>query len=672
MKKDLFLAAIAILLGLATAHAQEADAVSLDKIVVTPYRYSEDVGMAATGITRIGPEDIAKSGANKLIDVLSSATGLLVRDWYGNATKAAVDIRGFGEQAALNNLVMIDGRRVNEVDLSGVNWTQIPLEQVESIEIIRGGSGGVLYGDNATSGVINIITKKGKGKPHAELQSKYGSYDTNAQNLSVSGSTDKLSYWVQSGHEMTNGYRKNSYYKSTDTASKINYSPTDKLNFRFSAADHNSSYGLPASVYQYMIDGHGRSYAKNGDDHANDRDYYFMLTGENEFGDWGKAGVDFSFKRKDVDSYFLTSGLNTQKSQIDTYGITPKYVLDKNLLGRNNKFITGFDYYRSYYSMRASDRTTGANQNYTNTNKISLAGYFQDEFFILEKLAAVGGYRYEAVRYEFNYHDFTGFNPEIDTKILPNKKAFNSGLVYNYKNESSLFANINQNFRFPAVDEFTYNDAMWQQQLNTQLKPQTSLNYEAGVRHQFNANLRAELSYYLMNVKNELYYNYTGGPTGTGKNENYDKTRHQGMEFAFNSKINKMLGFYGNYAYTKATFIDGMYSNNDIPMVPRNKGTIGARLSFLDERLSFSINGNYVGKRYFLNDQSNSVSKLNSYMVADLSVSYKLKGLTATFGINNLFDKQYCEYAGYNAFVSDKFYYPSPTRNLSLKLDYKF
>ena len=86
-----------------------------------------------------------------------------------------MDIRGFGETGPLNTLVLVDGRRVNEIDLSGVDWTQIPLDQVERIEIVRG-SGSVLYGDNAVGGVINIITKKPEKPLSARVEGVIGSY----------------------------------------------------------------------------------------------------------------------------------------------------------------------------------------------------------------------------------------------------------------------------------------------------------------------------------------------------------------------------------------------------------------------------------------------------------------------------------------------------------------
>lgn len=63
-----------------------------------------------------------------------------------------------------------------------------------------------------------------------------------------------------------------------------------------------------------------------------------------------------------------------------------------------------------------------------------------------------------------------------------------------------------------------------------------------------------------MDLKNELYYNPIGGPFGFGANENYDKTRRDGLEFSLESKLNDLVSLIGNYTYTKATFKGTLYS----------------------------------------------------------------------------------------------------------------
>jgi len=667
-----------ILAGFVLGYAEDVD---LEKIVVTPYRYSESLGKTAADVTVITQGDIEESNAQNVVDLFRTLPGITVRDWYGNGSKATVDMGGFGEQAGLNVLVLLDGRRVNDVDLSGVDWSQVSLDQVERIEVVRGGAGAVLYGDNASSGVINIITKKGSGKPKINLGAEYGSYSMNKQKLSLGGGVNnKFSYWLSGSRQSTNGYRRNSFNKANDFSSKLKYDFTDLLSLHFDSGFHAATYGMPGALWQNNIDQHSRRYARYGDDHSNNKDYYFVVGSKSDFFDLGNLDIDFAYRRKDTDSYFLTSGNPTQRNKIETFGVTPKYTLGNNVFNHENKFIAGLDYYRTVYNSDTYTISNDTLQTITDINKTSLAGYMQDEFSISKQLTFVGGYRYEISRYVFGYHDNNTTDwghpyPDQDKKVRPSIEAFNTGLTYSYMDNGNIFLNLSKSFRFPEVDEFTYTDASWQQQLNTDLKPQSSINYELGLRHKFSDLLKANLSLFRMNLKNELYYNSTGGPNMAGQNENYDKTIHEGFVFSLDSKINTWLNIFGNYAFTSAYFDGGGYNENEIPLVPRHKGSIGLRFN-LSKNFAFNIVGNYVGKRYFLNDQANAQSRLNGYMVADTNITWKYNNLTVTFGVNNLFDKQYSEYAGY-AFNSailanDKFYYPSPERNFSLRAECSF
>ncbi len=644
--------------------AAMAEEVNLEKIVVTPYRYAQTLSKTASSVTVITRKDIESSNANTVLDTLKSIPGVTVRDYYGTGAKASVDLRGFGEQGGMNVLVLIDGRRANEIDLSAADWTQIPLNQIEKIEVIRG-PGSVLYGDNAVSGVINIITKKGKGKPRLELENQVGSYDMNKQILALGGSEDRLSYRLTASREGTHGYRKNSYYKAEDFGSNLAYEIDQDSSLRFSNGFHSSSYGIPGPLSSADLETLGRKGSKYGDDHANDKDYYFKAGGEKKFGGLGALDIDFAFRRREVDTFFLTSYTTNPiyKNRIDTFSVTPKYVMDGDILKHNNKLVLGVDYYNSDY-MSDNYSSSDSLQNFTDINKISTGYYLQDEFSIFKKLTLLGGYRYEEAKYEFDYHDNSGANADIDTNLKPKKKAFNLGLLYSYLEDSKLFINTSRSFRFPATDEYY---SVWGvPPVNISLKPQTARHYEIGAEHKFNDSLKLNLTIFRMNIENELYYNPL-----TFANENYDKTRHDGLELALESKITKNIGFFSSYAYTKSTFLGGSYDKNDVPMVSRHKGSMGLRFLILRD-ITLNILGNYTGKRYFINDQANSFSRLNGYFIAGMNITYRYKDFTLSGGIDNIFDKKYSEYAVCNSTSGAKNYYPNPGRNLSLKLGYKF
>ncbi len=674
---------------MAPAYAEEA--LDLGQIVVTPYRYEGAMSKASSSMTVITRQDIADSHAVKLVDVLRNVPGLMLKDWYGNGTKAAVDIAGFGEQSALNVLVLLDGRRVNNVDLSGVDWSQVPLEDVERIEILRGGAGGVLYGSNASSGVINIITKRGAGAPQVEMSTGYGSYDRNAQRLSVGGGVDnKLSYRLSAGRDATHGYRQNAFSKEQDLLAKASYELTQDLSVHLDTGFHTARYGMPGALYQDNIDQNGRRYSRTPRDHANNIDNYIVVGAESGLAQFGRLAMDFSYRHNRTDSYFpaVTPSLGnpTRLNKIRTYGLTPRYTIDERVFGHDNKFIAGMDYYQTLFDSDNHNKTTDALSSYTNIRKVALAQYVQDEFGVTDALSMTGGYRRETVRYAFGYHDCSLWSPDIDTRLKPHREAYNSGLVYTYGKDRNAFVNVSQSYRFPEADEFTYTDADFKQQLKTSLKPQSSVNYQLGVRHKFTDALKAQASVFRMNVKDELFYNakyayiFDGWSWDwSGQNDNYARTMHQGVETSLEAKLNEHLTMTGNYTFTDARFDGGVYDGRQIPLVARHKVGTGMELA-LSPKLTLNVAGAYVGSRYFYNDQANAYSPLSGYFVADAGVTWRLKDVSVAFGVNNIFNREYAEMAGvrvnedgvYGYHTGDKFYYPSPGRNFDLTVNYKF
>jgi iron complex outermembrane receptor protein len=128
-----------------------------------------DQKMSRTGsaVFVISPEDIPRSGATNIPDLLRMVPGVDVAQIDANTW--AVSIRGFDSTVSNDLLVLLDGREVSNTLSAGVFWDvlDLPLEDVERIEVIRG-PGGSVWGANAVNGVINIITKKA-GDTHGGL-----------------------------------------------------------------------------------------------------------------------------------------------------------------------------------------------------------------------------------------------------------------------------------------------------------------------------------------------------------------------------------------------------------------------------------------------------------------------------------------------------------------------
>ena len=120
-------------------------------------------GMVGTSNSIINSQDIERSPAQNLPDILSRQIGIQIQHLLSstNGSRDAVDLRGFGAFAQSNVLILVNGRRFQDFDLQGFDFSSIPLNSIERIEITRGNSGTVLYGDGAIGGVNQYCAKEG-------------------------------------------------------------------------------------------------------------------------------------------------------------------------------------------------------------------------------------------------------------------------------------------------------------------------------------------------------------------------------------------------------------------------------------------------------------------------------------------------------------------------------
>ncbi|MDI6642070.1 MAG: TonB-dependent receptor plug domain-containing protein, partial [Elusimicrobiota bacterium] len=216
---------------------------------ITLTRKPELVKNLPANITVITQKKIAQSNAQTIVELLSMEKGIVGRDYWGFGTKAEVDMKGFGETGASNCLVLINGRRINEIDLSNVDWTQIPLDQVERIEIVHN-SGSVLYGDNAVGGVINIITKKLEYIPSLKASMQIGSFYTQRASLDLTEIITNYPINFRTSIFQSDGFRKNNKFDSYDVRLHSDINFLKKIFLGLEMQYHQGKYGLPGSITQ--------------------------------------------------------------------------------------------------------------------------------------------------------------------------------------------------------------------------------------------------------------------------------------------------------------------------------------------------------------------------------------------------------------------------------------
>jgi len=643
---------------------EEQESITMDTVVVTGTRTEQQIERIPANVTVIDQEDIENSNARNVVDLFRSEVGVNVRDLLGNGKTAQVDMRGFGETGPYNSLVLVDGRRVNDIDLSGVDWTQIPLEQIERIEMVRG-TGTVLYGDNAVGGVINIITKIPSKELQYRAEAIAGSFGRNKEMVSISGGTDYVVASLSASYDSSNGYRDNSDYRTKDVGGKIVFDATENLSFNLSGSYHEDDYALPGPLTEseYNAD---REANMNPFDGATSEDYYLKTGFDWELGEYGSVFMDFSYRNREHDSWFPDpTGMFPQASDlnVETWSITPRYVLNKNIFNHSNTFIAGVDLYWAEQEISSFGGFMIPLTTLTGTGDIerdSTGFYFNDEFSLFENFILSFGARHERVKYELSKRDLNPFPlAPLNETMTESETAYSAGLTFLYGEKSSAFIRTNRSFRFPLTDEVVYIDwGSFRISANTDIKPQIGKHYELGVNHYFTRNISGRLTFFHVDIENELFYN-----PATFENTNHPETSHHGIELGVNAEFFEMLTVFGNYTYESAEYEKDPFKGNKIPAVPEHKGNFGFRIHDVVPGLIFSADYGYVGSSYLISNQLNNFRKLDHHYTIDARVSYEWKRLNAFFGVNNITNEEYSEYAVMDTFGTTRNFYPAPERN---------
>ncbi len=141
-------------------------------------------GLAGSNITIISKEDLKLYQNKSLPKIIESYSGISTRSTAAgyDGVYTTLDMRGFGEVAKSNTLILINGRRLNDIDMSTIN-SHIPTDSIERIEIIRGGSAATLYGSGAVGGAINIVTNN--EDINNSFKTSIGSYSNKSADLSL-------------------------------------------------------------------------------------------------------------------------------------------------------------------------------------------------------------------------------------------------------------------------------------------------------------------------------------------------------------------------------------------------------------------------------------------------------------------------------------------------------
>lgn len=603
----------------------------MDKVVVTATGVKEtvrDIPRNASVITRA---DIERSGSGSVADIISRQAGVTVQNLFGTDRNASVDLRGQGSVANTNVLILIDGQRVSPVDMGGANLNLVSLNDVESIEIVRGPSG-VIYGDRAVGGVVNIITRNGANAEGFEgsVGATVGSYDATGYNAMARGRSGEFFGSVSASTYNTSGYRDNGGLWEKDFMGTFGWDASSALTLSVLGAYHQDRYGLPGGVSRSNFFSRDlRRKTSSPTAYGETEDSRVQGRAELDMDDWGALDVRLGMRVRNNPYDF---GYGKNKIEADTTNLDVGYELKHDLFGLNNKLLAGGDVFSSHYK--------SGPVNSLNTNNVtSMGGFIHDTIAVNDALSLQAGYR-------FNSFDSSR---EQDGPNHFSNNAYEFGAVYKLPRETSLYANYATSFRTPAVDEMSFQDG--------DLRPQTGRNIEIGGRSLLADNLECSFAVYRSVTSDEIWFDPT-----TYKNKNYENdVKRTGVELELHYAPLESLSLWANYTYTEAKFET---LNTTMPLVPKHMVNAGSDWNILPELL-LNLTVQYASEKEV--NTLNTADTLWAYTVVDTKLTYTYKQLKVHAGINNLFDSCYGTMA-----YGDTSYYAMPTRNFYSGIEWSF
>ena len=173
-----------------TSPSYSAENIELDDVVVTASRVAQTRESVIADVTVIDQEEIERAGQSTFVELLQTQPGIEISSSGGPGTASSIFLRGTNSNQVV---VLIDGLRVGSATAGTTTFENIPLAQIDKIEILRGPATS-LYGQDAVGGVIQIFTKKGLGKPQFYAAIGYGTYDTKTAEAGIRGSLGDTSF----------------------------------------------------------------------------------------------------------------------------------------------------------------------------------------------------------------------------------------------------------------------------------------------------------------------------------------------------------------------------------------------------------------------------------------------------------------------------------------------
>jgi iron complex outermembrane receptor protein len=639
------------------------------------------VGAATSVITA---EDIARSPAYTVQEIIAQTPGVQLTNLYGgvNGAKTSVDLRGFGAFATSNTLLLINGRRVNDIDMQGVDFSTIPRDSIERIEITRGNSGAVLYGDNAVGGVINIVLKNGVGGSPVAIRGEAGVGSFNQRLASVSAITNSWP-WSTSFYGngiKSDGYRANNALDQRNGVGNVNYA-TPGLTAFLTLSGDDQKLGFPGGrtvdpsigLNQLVTDRRGTN---TPFDYGNQQGANATAGFTKTLWNGAELIVDGGVRdRKNQAGFFgllPTIPFNYVDFHLQTWSITPRLSIKNVIFGLPSAILTGVDYYDAAYHSDRPEFKGAPPIHVYDLKQRTLAGYWQQTIGLLPTTDFSYGGRLQRTslsardRYDpFAPGAFSAEAAPLDSEET--QHALHIGIEHRFNEALSVFGRAARAFRTPNVDERLSSGPAFDAFFNAipgdfKLKTQTSHDIEGGIRVK-SGPFEMQSSIYSMDLENEIHF-----IPALFFNVNLDPTRRYGSETSASLRVSDSVLLRGGMAYTRAVFREGPFAGNDVPLVSRYTANAGVGWNIWQNYLVADATVRAWSERFMDNDQTNTQRRIPASATVDFKLSGAYEHFFWSISVNNILNALYYDYAVASSFTDGRFSaYPLPGRTYMVK-----
>lgn len=540
-----------------------------------------------------------------------------------------ISMRGFGDNASANTLVLYNGIPLNGISLAGTDLNLINTHQIQSIQILPG-SAGVRLGNNAVGGVISI---------NSQIPNQDQTQITLTQGL------PQLTNIAISRAQVLNDQNKVQVSVAANHANPRrhgdkNESAQGKLQFTHHSATNLTQFFVQGVTAKAHYPGALTQNQVNSDRYQGG-DYQGRFNDNQVL---SHLGVNQTF------NHYWSAHLNLSHQQMRGRG-TWEY---SNESYRENSRSTRFDPSLTFKLGRWSSQigTTLVRSDYFTTGLNDAKQYEADEY-LLNHVQLPGGWKLTlGGRYVMaNQSD----------QIADNRNHFHAWLMttgIDWQIDSNWHWSLRRagSFRLPLVDEDSYTRP------NTSLKPQTGVSYETALQFTKNGfKQRAEL--YQLNLNNEIAF---APPVNGGfaTNINLPKTKRQGVIIDSKDPINRIWTMQGSLSVMRNHFRD---SGKDIPWTSPLLLSLGSDFQF-HQHWHYFIQGQYTGKRYGSSDFENSGGAYGQFLMLNTALSYSLKQWNFALRINNLTNRRYYSDVSYSPSTTG--FYPAEGINAAFTVSY--